>query len=63
MRQPVGVCFDPETIELLRTVLDEAWNALSPSRQQTVLKSELADAFLLLPGSANVTRSGCAPLR
>jgi hypothetical protein len=38
--------FDPETIKLLRTVLDEAWDALSPSRKQTVLKTELAERIL-----------------
>jgi len=30
----------------LRTVLDEAWNALPASRQQTVLKTELAARIL-----------------
>jgi hypothetical protein len=39
-------CFDPDTIQLLRAVLDEAWNALPASRQQTVLKTELAERIL-----------------
>jgi hypothetical protein len=34
MKQLGGVFFDPETIELLRTVLDEAWNALPPRQQE-----------------------------
>jgi hypothetical protein len=39
-------CFDSETIQLLREVLDDAWDALPPSRQQTVLKTELAERIL-----------------
>ena len=41
-----GACFDPETIELLRMILDQAWDSLSPSRQQTVLKTDLAGRML-----------------
>jgi hypothetical protein len=50
MGQPTGVCFDPETIEMLQTVLDEAWDALPPSRQQTVQKTELAERILAAAG-------------
>jgi hypothetical protein len=48
MRQPVdrGVVFDPETIELLRTCLDEAWAQLSPVEQAITLKSSLAMRML-----------------
>jgi hypothetical protein len=46
MGQSAGVCFDPETIVLLQTVLAEAWNALPASRRQTVLKTELAERIL-----------------
>jgi hypothetical protein len=46
MEKPVGVCFDPETIEVLRKVLDEAWDALPPTRKQTVPKTELAERIL-----------------
>jgi hypothetical protein len=44
------VCFDPETIEMLRKVLDEAWDALSPSGKQTTLKTELAERILAAAG-------------
>jgi hypothetical protein len=50
MKKPAGVCFDPETIELLKTVLDEAWDALPQSRKQTVLKTELAERVLAAAG-------------
>ena len=48
MRQPVehGGVFDPETIELLRTCLEEAWAQLSPREQATTLKSSLAMRML-----------------
>ena len=32
----VGVVFDPETVELLRTVLDEAWADLLPEQQASM---------------------------
>jgi hypothetical protein len=41
-----GVVFDPETIQLLRTCLDEAWAQLSPMEQATTLKSSLAMRML-----------------
>jgi hypothetical protein len=41
-----GVYCDPETIELLGTALEEAWTSLSPDRQQTVQKAELAERLL-----------------
>jgi len=47
MEHPLGVCFDLETTEMMRTVLDEAWDALPASRRQTVLKTELAGRILL----------------
>jgi hypothetical protein len=50
MGQSSGVCFDPETIELLKTDLDEAWDALPESRKQTVLKTELAERILAAAG-------------
>jgi hypothetical protein len=50
MGQPAGVCFDPETIELLRKVLDEAWDVLPPGRKQTVLKTELAERIIAAAG-------------
>lgn len=41
-----GVYYDPETIELLRTVLEKAWSELSPQRQQRIQKTELAERIL-----------------
>jgi hypothetical protein len=41
-----GVCYDPETIELLRTALNGAWDSLSDERKRTVLKSDLAERIL-----------------
>jgi len=49
MGQSVRV-FDAETVHLLKTVLDEAWNVLPASRQQTVHKSELAQRILAAAG-------------
>jgi hypothetical protein len=37
-----GGSYDPETIALLRTVLDAAWNALSPERRARITKADLA---------------------
>jgi hypothetical protein len=41
-----GACYDPTTIELLRTALETAWASLSKSRQGVVLKTELAQRIL-----------------
>jgi hypothetical protein len=38
--------YDPETVELLRTVLDEAWNALQPQHQRQISKSDMAGYVL-----------------
>src|SRR5271169_5988632 len=35
--------YDPETITLLRSVLDAAWNSLSPAQQARISKSVLAE--------------------
>ena len=40
--------YDPETITLLRSVLDAAWNSLSPTQQAHISKSVLADRVLKL---------------
>jgi len=40
--------YDPETITLLRGVLDAAWNSLSPAQQAHISKSVLADRVLKL---------------
>ena len=41
-----GGCFDPETIQLLEIILEQAWATLSPSQQRTALKSDLARRVL-----------------
>jgi hypothetical protein len=38
--------YDPETVELLRMVLDEAWNALQPQHQRQISKSHMAGYIL-----------------
>jgi hypothetical protein len=40
--------YDPETITLLRGVLDAAWNSLSPAQQARISKSHLAERLLRL---------------
>ncbi len=35
-----------ETSEFLRTVLDEAWASLSPKRQMSMRRSDMASAIL-----------------
>ena len=46
MKTVHGGAFDPETIDLLRSVLDEAWGSLRPEQQVQGSKSMLA-AFIL----------------
>ena len=41
-----GAHFDPETIEIMKAVLDDAWAALSPSQQRAVPKAHLAERIL-----------------
>jgi hypothetical protein len=50
--------FDPETIALLRTVLDQAWERLSPEQQSCTSKSDLAERILRLAaqGERNLIR-------
>jgi hypothetical protein len=43
-----GGAFDPETIDLLRSVLDEAWESLRPEQQAQRSKSLLAAIILKL---------------
>jgi hypothetical protein len=42
--------FDPETLNILRGVLDEAWSALPDDRKAYTPKSELAHRILKLAG-------------
>jgi hypothetical protein len=41
-----GVVYDPETIELLRACLDDAWAQLNPIERSDTLKSTLASRIL-----------------
>jgi hypothetical protein len=40
------VYFDPETVNALREILDEAWSCVPPERQATMLKTTLAERIL-----------------
>jgi hypothetical protein len=46
MKTVYGGAFDPETIVLLRSVLDEAWESLRPEQQAQRSKSLLAAIIL-----------------
>jgi len=51
MTNPDSTYFEPETIELLKSTLEEAWASLPSSRQRTVLKTELAERILAAAAS------------
>jgi hypothetical protein len=38
--------FDPETVALLRTILDHAWASLSPNQQARTSRSVMAERIL-----------------
>jgi hypothetical protein len=38
--------YDQETVELLRTVLDQAWDALLPHYKEQISKSPMAECVL-----------------
>jgi hypothetical protein len=38
--------FDPETVTLLREILDDAWASLPPEQQATMQKTALAERML-----------------
>jgi hypothetical protein len=46
-----SACYDPETIELMKTVLEKAWASLPNSRRSAGLKSELAQRILTAAAS------------
>jgi hypothetical protein len=48
MRRLEDGAYDPETVNLLREVLDEAWKSLSPERQARTRKSDVALRILRL---------------
>jgi hypothetical protein len=41
-----SVCYDPQTVEMLRTVLEDAWAALPENRRGNDMKTELAERIL-----------------
>jgi hypothetical protein len=41
-----GTAYDPETVRLLRAVLDEAWDALAPRHREQISKSHMAQCVL-----------------
>jgi site-specific recombinase XerC len=46
MQMSEGISFDPETISMLRGVLDEAWSSLPPKEQAELSKTLLAERIL-----------------
>jgi len=44
--EKVGPVFDPETIEILRISLDDAWSRLTPEQQSRTSKTMLAERIL-----------------
>ena len=48
MTGTVGDSFDPDTLALLRQVLDDAWQGLSPKQQSRILKSDFAQTIVRL---------------
>jgi hypothetical protein len=46
-----SVCYDPETIEMMKTVLERAWASLPDSRRSADVKSELAQRILTAAAS------------
>jgi hypothetical protein len=46
MDRTQGAVFDPETIDLLRSVLDDAWASLLPDQQANVSRTFLAEGIL-----------------
>jgi hypothetical protein len=63
MATHVGVSFDPETVVVLRTVLDEAWRTLLVDQQAGTTKSDLAVCVLKLAAQESATPSGCVAAR
>jgi hypothetical protein len=41
-----GASFDPETVEILKTVLEDAWASLVPAQQALTTKSDMAARIL-----------------
>jgi len=43
---PNGAVFDPETVNILKRSLDDAWSRLTPDQQAQVSRSTLAERIL-----------------
>jgi hypothetical protein len=41
-----GAFYDPETVNVLKTALDDAWNSLVPAQQAQIAKSDMARRIL-----------------
>jgi len=41
-----NACYDPETIQVMKTVLEESWASLLPDQQRNFVKSDLAQRIL-----------------
>jgi hypothetical protein len=46
MKNTEGMRFDPETIEVLKTALEDTWASLTPHQQRVLLKTQLAERIL-----------------
>jgi hypothetical protein len=46
MKNIQEVLFDPETIEVLKTVLEGTWASLTPHQQRVLLKTQFAERIL-----------------
>ena len=54
MKAVEGRSYDPETIELMRTVLDEAWGLLEPKQRASTNKTEIAVRILNFGSKADM---------
>jgi hypothetical protein len=55
--------FDPETVALLRTTLDRAWDSLPPGQRAVTSRSILAERILRVAGRGERDRTGFVPGR
>jgi hypothetical protein len=46
MKNIQEVLYDPETIGVLKTVLEDSWACLTPHQQRVLLKTQLAERIL-----------------
>jgi hypothetical protein len=53
----ITTAYDPETVELLRTVLDQAWADLHPRHKEQISKSHMA-GYVLRPAAAGERHPG-----